>query len=97
MGCSYQLTGHNPEAAVKRLKKLTSRELQVLLLLGTGLGNRELAQELGITGRTVKAHIANIVAKADLQTRTQAAIVAALAHGVLCSDETCIRHPRNRV
>ncbi|WP_079177285.1 helix-turn-helix transcriptional regulator [Streptomyces sp. MUSC 14] len=93
MGCTYRRTGHNPGTGVQRLEKLTGREREVLLLLGTGLGNRELARELGITERTVKAHIANIVGKMGLQTRTQAAIVAALAHERLCPDRACTRHP----
>ncbi|UXY32797.1 LuxR C-terminal-related transcriptional regulator [Streptomyces sp. HUAS TT20] len=75
-----------------RLNRLTEREREVLLLLGTGQGNRELARELGIAERTVKAHIANIVAKLGQQTRTQAAIVSALAHGSLCTDPMCSRH-----
>ncbi|UXY25133.1 LuxR C-terminal-related transcriptional regulator [Streptomyces sp. HUAS TT20] len=74
---------------MQRLESLTEREREVLLLLGTGLGNRELARELGIAERTVKAHIANIVDKTEQQTRTQAAIVAALAHDQLCSDSAC--------
>jgi DNA-binding NarL/FixJ family response regulator len=75
------------------LEHLTDREKEVLLLLGTGLGNRELARELGIAERTVKAHIANIVGKIGQETRTQAAIVSALAHDALCSDPSCERHP----
>ncbi|MEU6595501.1 helix-turn-helix transcriptional regulator [Streptomyces sp. NPDC046881] len=90
--CSYRRTGHDPESAVLRLARLTGREREVLLLLGTGLGNRELARELGIAERTVKAHIANIVEKIGQQTRTQAAIVSALAHDALCADRACTRH-----
>ncbi|MFJ6907984.1 LuxR C-terminal-related transcriptional regulator [Streptomyces griseoluteus] len=74
------------------MTRLTGREREVLLMLGTGLGNRELARELGIAERTVKAHIANIVDKIGQQTRTQAAIVSALAHGALCVDRACTRH-----
>ncbi|MFJ9677929.1 LuxR C-terminal-related transcriptional regulator [Streptomyces sp. NPDC101194] len=92
MACSYRRTGHNPEPGVWRLETLTQREREVLLLLGTGLGNRELSRDLGIAERTVKAHIANIVAKLGQQTRTQAAIVSALAHGSLCADLSCSRH-----
>lgn len=90
--CSYRRTGEDPEVGVRRLESLTGREREVLLLLGTGLGNRELARELGIAERTVKAHIANIVDKIGQRTRTQAAIVAALAHDALCSDPRCTRH-----
>ncbi|RDG35605.1 helix-turn-helix domain-containing protein [Streptomyces corynorhini] len=85
-------TGRNASYGAERLESLTGREREVLLLLGTGLGNRELARELKIAERTVKAHIANIVRKIGQQTRTQAAIVAALAHDTLCSDPACTRH-----
>lgn len=40
--------------AAWRLESLTEREREVLLLLGMGLGNRRLTQELGIAERTVK-------------------------------------------
>ncbi|MFF8942286.1 response regulator transcription factor [Streptomyces sp. NPDC014864] len=90
--CPYRRTGYSPNPGVRRLESLTQREREVLLLLGTGQGNRELAQELGIAERTVKAHIANIVAKLGQQTRTQAAIVSALTHGSLCTDPMCSRH-----
>ena len=91
--CAYWRAGSNPERRMWRPDTLTGRERQVLLLLGTGMGNRDLARELGIAERTVKAHIANIVDKIGQQTRTQAAIVAALAHDALCSDPACTRHP----
>ncbi|MFI2451721.1 LuxR C-terminal-related transcriptional regulator [Streptomyces sp. NPDC019539] len=89
--CSYRRTGHDPQYGVWRLDSLTDREKEVLLLLGTGVGNRELARELGIAERTVKAHIANIVGKTGQETRTQAAIVSALAHESLCTDPECTR------
>lgn len=96
LACSYRRTGHNPALGARRLESLTGREREVLLMLGTGLGNRELARELGIAERTVKAHIANIVDKTEQQTRTQAAILAALAHDELCPDSACTHHlPRS--
>ncbi|MFF5337683.1 LuxR C-terminal-related transcriptional regulator [Streptomyces sp. NPDC013181] len=90
--CPYRRTGHNPEPGIQRLESLTDREKEVLLLLGTGVGNRELSRELGIAERTVKAHIANIVTKLGQQTRTQVAIVSALAHNALCDELSCSRH-----
>jgi DNA-binding NarL/FixJ family response regulator len=87
--CSFRRTGDSPKSGVWQLEALTDREREVLLLLGTGLGNRELSRELGIAERTVKAHIANIVAKLGQQTRTQAAIISALAHDALCTDPSC--------
>ena len=72
-----------------KLKRLTNREKEVLLLVGTGVGNRELARELGIAERTVKAHIARIVEKLGQQTRLQVAMLGVLAHEKLCADPRC--------
>ncbi|GIG63316.1 hypothetical protein Lfu02_76880 [Longispora fulva] len=55
---------------------LTPRELEVLTLLGRGLSNAELAQELTLSGHTVKSHVARIFAKLYLRDRAQAVILA---------------------
>jgi DNA-binding NarL/FixJ family response regulator len=55
---------------------LTSRELEVLRLLGGGYANKAIAAELGITERTTRAHVSSILAKLGLSSRTQAALWA---------------------
>jgi DNA-binding NarL/FixJ family response regulator len=55
---------------------LTERELEVLSLVGHGRSNKEIATELGITERTARTHVSNILGKLDLQSRTQAALYA---------------------
>lgn len=55
---------------------LTSRELEVLLLIAEGKSNQEIADELYITLKTVKTHVSNILAKLDVADRTQATIYA---------------------
>jgi DNA-binding NarL/FixJ family response regulator len=55
---------------------LTSRELDVLRLLGEGYANKSIAAELGITERTTRAHVSSILAKLGLSSRTQAALWA---------------------
>jgi NarL family two-component system response regulator LiaR len=55
---------------------LTSRELEVLSLLGQGKSNKEIGEQLHIGIKTVKTHVSNILAKLDLADRTQAAIYA---------------------
>jgi two-component system, NarL family, response regulator YdfI len=55
---------------------LSQREQEVLGLLVTGASNREIAVELEITERTVKAHVTNILNKLGANSRTEAAVVA---------------------
>jgi DNA-binding NarL/FixJ family response regulator len=56
---------------------LTSRELQVALLVGQGLTNRQIAERLVITERTAGAHIEHILHKLGYRTRTQIGVWAA--------------------
>ncbi|MFI0742547.1 response regulator transcription factor [Streptomyces sp. NPDC021100] len=60
---------------------LSERELQVFSLLSHGYSNREIAALLGVTERTVKAHMAQILAKLRVESRLQAGLVA-FAHGL---------------
>jgi DNA-binding NarL/FixJ family response regulator len=55
---------------------LTPRELEVLKLIAGGLGNREIAQELTISEKTVKNHINNIFSKLHVNDRSQAMLYA---------------------
>jgi len=56
--------------------ELTPRELDVLAALGRGLSNAAIAQELFVSLATVKTHVSNILAKQQLNSRMQAAILA---------------------
>jgi DNA-binding NarL/FixJ family response regulator len=58
------------------VEPLTERELEVLALVGRGRSNKEIATELGITERTARTHVSNILGKLDLSSRTQAALYA---------------------
>lgn len=55
---------------------LTKRELEVLKLIARGMYNKEIADELVISEKTVKNHISSIFRKIDVSDRTQAAIYA---------------------
>jgi DNA-binding NarL/FixJ family response regulator len=55
---------------------LTSRELEVLRLVGAGKANKEIAAQLGISERTARTHVSNILRKIGLRSRTQAALWA---------------------
>lgn len=56
--------------------ELTTRELEILLLMGEGKSNQEIADELFIALKTVKTHVSNILSKLQVQDRTQAVIYA---------------------
>jgi DNA-binding NarL/FixJ family response regulator len=66
-----------PESAGDGTAALTSRELDVLRLLGEGHANKTIAAKLGITERTARTHVSKILAKLKLSSRTQAALWAA--------------------
>lgn len=55
---------------------LTWRESQVLALITRGLGNKQIAAELGISTETAKEHVQNILRKLRAENRTQAAVLA---------------------
>lgn len=61
--------------------QLTARELDVLGGVARGLSNRAIAADLGITERTARTHVSNILSKLDLASRTQAALLA-VRHGL---------------
>jgi DNA-binding NarL/FixJ family response regulator/class 3 adenylate cyclase len=58
------------------IEPLTSREKEVLSQLAKGASNKEIAYELGITERTARTHVSNILGKLGLASRTQAALYA---------------------
>jgi len=65
-----------------RRDRLTAREREILALLAEGLANRAIAERLGITERTVKFHVAEILARLGASNRAQAVAIAK-ARGVV--------------
>ena len=61
---------------LEKLNALTPREREVFELIASGASNREIAERLYITERTVKNHVSNILSRLNLRDRTQAAILA---------------------
>ncbi|GFN31636.1 response regulator [Paenibacillus xylaniclasticus] len=55
---------------------LTEREKEVLLLIADGMSNKEIAEELHISIKTVKTHVSNLLMKCELEDRTQLAVYA---------------------
>jgi DNA-binding NarL/FixJ family response regulator len=87
------------EAVMKRLSAATAevsvddtaqelhqREMEVLLLAAKGMSNKEIAHELLISIHTVQTHLSNIFAKLNVNSRTEAALLA-LRKGWLTLDE----------
>jgi two-component system, NarL family, response regulator LiaR len=72
-------------AGAERGEHLTPRELEVLALLARGRANKAIALDLGVSERTVKTHVSNILGKLNLTDRTQAAVYA-VRHGIVPRD-----------
>jgi DNA-binding NarL/FixJ family response regulator len=76
---SQQLSEYFPEVA------LTPREVEVLLWVARGLGNKEIGDEIGTAAGTVKAHIQNILGKLGAKDRTHAVTIG-LQRGIIHLD-----------
>lgn len=72
---STKLAGNQPEHVDHLLAKLTHREKEVALEAAKGLSNKEIARILGITERTVKAHLASTFERLGAKDRLQLALM----------------------
>ncbi len=66
----------NKNVDKEKIESLTKRELEILIQLAGGMFNKEIANNLNISERTVKNHISNIFRKINVSDRTQAAVFA---------------------
>ena len=64
------------------LDDLTQRELDVLTLVGRGMSNKQIAWRLGISEKTVKAHLGSVFDRLGVEDRVQAALWAQ-RHGII--------------
>ncbi|MDO9378424.1 MAG: response regulator transcription factor [Nocardioidaceae bacterium] len=71
-----------PPSSSRELDVLTSREREVLALVGAGLSNGEIAERLTLSAGTVKTHVGHLFAKLQLRDRA-AAVVLAFDSGLL--------------
>jgi DNA-binding NarL/FixJ family response regulator len=71
-----QETSNSPNGSRRNEYSLTQREHDILALLAEGKSNREIAQRLYLSEKTVKAHLAAIFRKLGVTNRTQAAMMA---------------------
>jgi DNA-binding NarL/FixJ family response regulator len=74
---NLDLTGMaDPDASslAARLSTLTPQQIRVLMMLGEGLLNKQIAYKLGVSEATIKAHVSAILQKLGVDSRTQAVI-----------------------
>jgi DNA-binding NarL/FixJ family response regulator len=57
-------------------RTLTETEVRVLTLIGQGLSNEEIANEMVVADSTVRTHVRHILDKLDLRSRVQAVVLA---------------------
>jgi NarL family two-component system response regulator LiaR len=79
-----ELSEPSPQYASTDL--LTDREVEVLKLVAQGIGNREIADALGIKDTTVRTHVSSILGKLHLASRSQA-VLYALREGLASLDD----------
>jgi len=77
LGKSRQETGGRSGAALPTVSEtLTQREAEIVRLVGKGLGNREIAQELGLSVPTVRSHLTKLYGKIGVVSRVELALYA---------------------
>ncbi len=81
--------GHRVARRPKGPAGLTMREVEVLRLLARGLSNKEIAERLVISPKTVGNHLEHIYAKIDASTRASASLFA-VQHGLLPEDDLAV-------
>jgi DNA-binding NarL/FixJ family response regulator len=68
--------GWQEDSLALRLRSLTPQQLRVLMMMGEGLLNKQIAYELGVSEATVKAHVSAVLTKLGVENRTQAVLAA---------------------
>ena len=68
----FQSSPEKIEELKEAMKTLTKREIEILNMIGAGKSNKEIAQELFISYKTVKNHVYNLFTKLGIHTRAEA-------------------------
>jgi two-component system response regulator DevR len=71
----------HPPLADTRVASLTTREREILDLIAEGLSNRQIGERLFLAEKTVKNYVSTLLAKLNMQRRTQAAVFGAEVRG----------------
>ena len=69
-------TSHDEREVAARIRELTPQQFRVLQMLGTGLLNKQIGYQLGVSEATIKAHMSAILRKLGAHNRTQAVLLA---------------------
>ena len=83
VGGTFRALGGQAQPQAEELQALTERERAVTLAVLEGLSNKEVARTLGITERTVKAHLGAVFAKLGVRDRMQLVLRLAGQHTVI--------------
>ncbi len=75
LGSQVLETAARPGAS-EQGRKLTPREIEILKVLATGMANKQIARQLGISDKTVRNHLSNLYNKLGIYDRVQAALFA---------------------
>jgi two-component system NarL family response regulator len=81
LGARMHDASDNKRASVARLADLTRREREIAKLIGNGESNKQIARQLAITERTVKAHLTEIFRKLGIADRVKLALLVAETPG----------------
>jgi DNA-binding NarL/FixJ family response regulator len=77
LGARFSFGVHDKRAVIGRLAYLTVREREIAALVGSGGTNKEVAKQLDISERTVKAHLTEIFRKLGIADRLKLALLLA--------------------
>ena len=91
---AQQVVVHRPKAAAA--VRMTTRERDIMGLIADGLGNKAIAQRLGVAGDTVKSHVRNILEKLTLHSRLAIAAHSRRSNAARPSRSSSGTHPARR-